>query len=146
LRKYLFVFLCCLLLVACSDEIVFEGNTPEEAIESMERDFVKDITDTQIVEIDDEKKIAIFETSINGEREYFASILEKKNKKWQVREAFGVGNPDTTKSVSSGGNYLEAGFINLKNGSLTPQFINGQYIFKLKNSEKFIWVKVKVLN
>lgn len=146
MREYIFIFLCCLLLVACSDENVFVGNTPEEAIESLERDFVKDLIDTQIVEIDDEKKIAIFEASINGEREYFASILEKQNKKWQVKEAFGVGNPDTTKSVSSGGNYLEAGFINLKNGSLTPQFINDQYKFKLNNSEKFMWVKVKVLD
>jgi len=142
----MFIFLCCFLLVACSDETVFVGNTPEEAIESMERDFVKDITDTQFVEIDDEKKIAIFEASINKEREYFASILEEQNKKWQVTEAFGVGNPETTKSVRSGGNYLEAGFINLKNGSLTPQFINDQYIFRLNNSEKFVWVKVKVLD
>ena len=59
-----------------------------------------------------------------------------------MTEAFGVGNPNTTKSVSSGGNYLEAGFINFKNGSFTPQFINEEYIFNLNNSEKSMWLKV----
>ena len=60
MKKFIFIFLCCLLLVACSDKADFVGKTPEEAIETMERDFVKDMTDTQIVEIDGEKKIAIF--------------------------------------------------------------------------------------
>jgi hypothetical protein len=144
LKKIIFIFLCSLLLAACSEENNL-ADTPEEAIETMDRDFIQDMKDVQMVKIDDKRKLVVFEASVDEEREYFVSILEKNKKKWRVTEALGVGNPDRSENETIGGNYLEAGYIDIKNDSLTPQFSNVQYMFKLNNSEKSMWVKVRVM-
>jgi hypothetical protein len=130
-------------LVACSEETNL-ADTPEEAIETMDRDFIQDMKDVQMVEINDNRKLAVFEATVDEEREYFVSILEKKKKQWRVTEALGVGNPDKSVNENVGGNYLEAGYIDIKNDSLTPQFSNNQYMFKLTNSEKTMWVKIRI--
>jgi hypothetical protein len=144
MRRYLLIILCSLLLVACTDEIAFIGDTPGEAIEKLETVFVKDMKDIQLVDINSEQKISIFRANaLNAnEREYYVAFIEKKQNKWVAKEAFGVGNPTTTSSFSSGGNFLEAGFTNTISASSTPQFINGQYIFKLSNNEDSLWVEV----
>jgi hypothetical protein len=144
MRRYLLIILCSLLLVACNDEIAFIGDTPDEAIEKLETVFVKDMKDIQLVDINSEQKISIFRANaLNAhEREYYVAFIEKKRNKWVAKEAFGVGNPTTTSSFSSGGNFLEAGFTNTISASSTPQFINGQYIFKLSNNEDSLWVEV----
>ncbi|WP_172371001.1 hypothetical protein [Sporosarcina jiandibaonis] len=144
MRKYLLIILSSLFLVSCNDEKAFIGDTPDEAIEKLETVFVQNMKDIQLVDINNEQKISIFRaTALNeNELEYYAAYIEKKGKKWGVLEAFGVGNPTTTSSLSSGGNFLEAGFIRTTNTSSTPQFINGQYIFKLPNNQDSLWVEV----
>ena len=137
MKKLLIVILCCFFLAACSDEIEFEGNTPEEAVKMMEQGFAENIKEIQFAEIDNERQIAIFEaTTIEGGQEYFASILEKRKNDWKVIEAFNVGNPETTESVQSAGEYLEAGFVHLSDHS------SRQYVFELTDSDKEIWVNV----
>jgi hypothetical protein len=144
MRKYLLVILCSLFLVACTEEKAYVSDTPDEAVKKLELEFVKDIKDIQLVDINSEQKISIFRANdLNAhEREYYVAFIEKKRNKWVAKEAFGVGNPTTTSSFSSGGNFLEAGFTNTISASSTPQFINGQYIFKLSNNEDSLWVEV----
>ena len=144
MKKYLFIFLCSLFLVACNNEKAYIGVTPEQAIEKLETDFVKEMKGIQLVDINSEQKISIFEATsmVESEREYYVAFIEKIKKKWIAKEAFSVGNPTSTSSFSSGGNFLEAGFINTTNNSSTPQFINGQYIFKLPNNGGSLWVEV----
>ncbi|QUW22783.1 hypothetical protein JSQ81_04145 [Sporosarcina sp. Marseille-Q4063] len=144
MRKYLLIILCSLFLGACTEEKAYVSDTPDEAVKKLEIDFVKDVKDIQLVEINSEQKISIFRANAlnENEREYFVAFIEKKGNKWIAKEAFGVGNPTTTSSFSSGGNLLEAGFINNTNTSFTPQFINGQYIFKLPNNVDSLWVEV----
>ncbi|WP_252504416.1 hypothetical protein [Sporosarcina sp. Marseille-Q4943] len=146
--KYLLIVILSLLLVACTDEEVLYSNTPDKAIELLESEvgFVKNMNVILIQETDINvnRKIYVFEgegaISDNSENktQYFVALVEKQKKGWVVLESLGIGKP-SDRSIATGGNYIEAGFIDI---SENLELKKTQYALNIPEKDYSIWVEL----
>lgn len=144
MKNYLLIILCSFLLTACNNEQTFIGDTPDEAVEALEIDFVTDMQGIQFIDVNTEQKISIFEaaTANISEREYYVAFVKKKGKKGIIKEAIGVGNTAIKSSANAAESIIGAKFVNMTNDSSTPQFINALYTFTLPDSKISLWVEI----
>ncbi|MFS0688944.1 hypothetical protein AB1K89_06855 [Sporosarcina sp. 179-K 8C2 HS] len=146
--KYFLIVILSLLLVACTDEEVLYSNTPDKAIELLESEvgFVKNMNVILMHETDVNvnRKIYVFEgegaISDNSENktQYFVALVEKQKKGWVVLESLGIGKP-SDRSIATGGNYIEAGFIDI---SENLELKITQYVLNIPEKDYSIWVEI----
>lgn len=142
--KYFLIAVLTLLLVACTDDEVLYSNTPDKAMELLvsEFEFVDNVNIIQEMDVSVNGKIYIFEEEeaiSENNTEYFVAIVENQDKGWVVLESVGIGTPLDPESRVSGGNYIQAGFID-KSENL--QVKENQYAFNIPKKDYSIWVEL----
>ncbi|WP_391122287.1 hypothetical protein [Psychrobacillus sp. L3] len=144
--KYFLIVIFSLVLVACTDDEVLYSNTPDKAIELLESEvgFVKNMNVIQETDVNVNRKIYVFEgegaISDNSEykTQYFVALVEKQKKGWVVLESLGIGKP-SDRSIATGGNYFQAGFIDI---SENLQLKKNQYALNIPEKDYSIWVEL----
>ncbi len=143
MKKLLVVLLGSLFLAACGD--VYESDTPEMAIQNLQKDFVEEMQEIQLYEVNEKEQIAVFKATINDGVEYFVAMVDLvEGGKWRVMEAVAIGKVhDTFEKTKVGGTSFEAGFMDRITDAAEPQFTDNEYIFNLAETDKAMWVKIK---
>ena len=141
MKKLLVLLLSVLVLAACSGD-VYEGDTAEFAVLNLQKDFIKELTDLQMVEVSDTKQLAVFKGVINGEPEIFTAYVEK-DEKWRVMEAIAIGHETVDDLPPAKGDYIEGEIIDATTDATEVQVVDGTYIFNLPASDRAVTVKFK---
>ena len=141
MKKLLVLLLSVFVLAACSGD-VYEGETAEEAVLNLQKDFIKDLTDLQMVEVSETKQFAVFKAVISGEPEVFTAYVEK-DEKWRVMEAIAIGHESKDDLPPAKGEYIEGEIIDATTDATEVQLVDGTYIFNLPTSERAVTVKFK---
>lgn len=142
LKKLLVILFSVFVLAACSGD-VYEGQDAEEAILNLQKDFIKDLTDLQMVDVNENEVFAVFKAVISGEPEVFVAYVKQDGEKWRVQEAIAVGHETVDDLPPAKGEYIEGEFINRTSDSTEVEQVDGKYIFNLQNTERAVTVKFK---
>ena len=110
MKKWLVILFSVFVLAACSGD-VYEGQDAEEAILNLQKDFIKDLTDLQMVNVNENEVFAVFKAVISGEPEVFVTYVKKENEKWRVQEAIAVGHETKDDLPPAKGEFIEGEII-----------------------------------
>ena len=141
MKKLVVLLLSVFLLAACGGD-VYEGDTAEFAVLNLQKDFIKELTDLQMVEVSDTKQLAIFKGVISGEPEIFTAYVEKDGK-WRVMEAIAIGHETKDDLPPAKGEFIEGEIIDATSDATEVQNVDGTYIFNLPASDRAVTVKFK---
>lgn len=142
MKKLLVILLSVFVLAACGGD-VYEGKDAEEAILNLQKDFIKDLTDLQMVEVNDNEVFAVFKAVISGEPEVFVALVKQENDKWRVQEAIAVGHEDKDDIPPAKGEFIEGEIINRASDKNEVELVDGKYVFNLPNTDRAVTVKYK---
>lgn len=76
MKLCVYLLMSAFLLVACGND-VYEGDSAEIEVLNLQKDFIKNMTDLQMIEVDDAKQLAVFKAVISGEPEIFAAYVKR---------------------------------------------------------------------
>ena len=141
MKKLVVLLLSVFLLAACGGD-VYEGDTAEFAVLNLQKDFIKELTELQMVEVSDTKQLAVFKGVISGEPEIFTAYVEK-DEKWRVMEAIAIGHETTDDLPPAKGEYIQGEIIDATTDATEVQVVDGTYIFNLPTSDRAVTVKFK---
>ena len=142
MKKLLILLLSVFVLAACSGD-VYEGDTADFAVLNLQKDFVKELTDLQMVEVSETQQFAVFRAVISGEPEIFTAYVEEKEGKWRVMEAIAIGHETIDDLPPAKGEFIEGEIIDATTDTTEVQLVDGTYIFNLPNSDRAVTVKFK---
>lgn len=141
MKKLLVILLSVFVLAACND--VYEGQDAEEAILNLQKDFIKDLTDLQMVNVNEDEVFAVFKAVISGEPEVFVAYVKQEDEKWRVQEAIAVGHETKDDLPPAKGEFIQGEIINRTTDNTEVEEVDGKYIFNLQNTERAVTVKFK---
>ena len=141
MKKWFFILLSVFVLVACND--VYEGQDAEEAILNLQKDFIKDLTELQMVNVNEDEVFAVFKAVISGEPEVFVAYVKNEDDVWRVQEAVAVGHETKDDLPPAKGEYIEGEIIDRTTDSTEVEQVDGKYVFNLENTDRAVTVKFK---
>ena len=129
-------------LAACSGD-VYEADTPEEAVQSLQKDFITEESDLQLTSISETEQLGIFKGVISGEPEVFVTYVQFVDGNWRVIEAVAVGHEDTEDLQPAKGEYIEGEIIDAVDDSTEVKKDGDKYVFNLTTSDRAVTVRLK---
>ena len=143
MKKLLFILLSVFVLAACEGD-VYEGDTAEDAVLNLQKDFVSNLTDLQLAQVDDEQQVATFKAVIEKgtEAEVFAALVIKKEGKWRVQEALAIGHQDTKDLEPAKGSYVEGEVIDSTTDDKVGELEDGYYVFDIADSDHAVKIRL----
>ncbi len=142
MKKLLILLLSVLVLAACGND-VYEGDSAEFAVLNLQKDFIKELTDLQMVEVNETQQLAVFRGVISGEPEIFTAYVEQKEGKWRVMEAIAIGHETTDDLPPAKGEFIKGEIIDATTDATEVQLVDGKYIFNLPTSDRAVTVEFK---